>query len=165
MTISMYTDSNLYLKPVTLFEDWLHIEKITNAAEYLKYDPEKPTMTPAQQEDFWHNSVETGKVMIVGIYTQEDDELLGHINLFDFDMTQKSCEMGINVLPPENFGKGIGTAAIPLALDFVKKNTGVLSVYILTHITNIPSQRLFHKCGFKQMEWAGKDEIKMGYWL
>ena len=64
----MYTVSNLYLKPVTLFEDWLHMEKITNSAEYLKYDPEKPMMTPAQQEDFWHRSVETGKVMIVGIY-------------------------------------------------------------------------------------------------
>ena len=43
----MYTVSNLYLKPVTLFEDWLTIEKITNIEEYLKYDPEKPMMPHA----------------------------------------------------------------------------------------------------------------------
>ncbi len=99
---------------------------------------------------------------------KNSSQLIGLIDLFDFDPKNKRAGMGIVVLNEDQRNKGAGSEAIALLCDYAFSTLGLHQIFANVTVDNSPSQHLFEKMGFvkagTKKDWifsAGdyKDEI------
>ncbi len=78
------------------------------------------------------------------IIEKKDRTRIGYINSWTRGKTR---EIGYALVPSER-GKGYGTEAIQIMLDYLFLNTDVIRIQVSTVIGNLPSQRVLEKVGF-----------------
>lgn len=78
-------------------------------------------------------------------------KLLGTVSLFNLDWVNRSAILGIAIYRSENRGRGYGSEAICLALDFAFKNLNLNRVELETFDFNERAQRIYRKIGFKDV--------------
>ncbi len=97
-----------------------------------------------------------------------NDNLLGLIDLYDFDPKNKRVGLGIIISEEKNRGKGYALEAIKLICDYAFSQLAVHQVYANIGEDNLKSMDLFEKAGFQKAgvkrDWnfyAGsfKDEV------
>lgn len=90
-----------------------------------------------------------------------EDELLGLIDLFDFDPKNHRAGVGIIVLQGEHRNKGIGTEAIALLCGYAFSTLQMRQLYANILEDNTASIHLFEKLGFqlvgKKRDWIFAD--------
>ena len=84
------------------------------------------------------------------IVKQENDELIGNIGLNEIDYKNGTAELGIFIGEKENLGKGYGTEAIKLLVDYAFNELRLHSIYLRTYDFNERAQKSYEKCGFKE---------------
>jgi len=88
------------------------------------------------------------EVMLQGtvffIIEKKDGTRIGHINSWT---REKTREIGYALVPSER-GKGYGTEAIKMMLDYLFLNTDVEKIQAPTEQDNLPSQKVLIKAGF-----------------
>lgn len=77
-----------------------------------------------------------------------NDELLGLIDLFDFDPKNKRVGVGLVVANPEKRNKGIGREALDLLINYSFTHLNVHQLYSNIGEDNAASIKLFESCGF-----------------
>ncbi|NER11043.1 diamine N-acetyltransferase [Muriicola jejuensis] len=77
-----------------------------------------------------------------------DGDLIGLIDLFDFDPKNLRVGLGLVVRAEEDRNKGFGAEAIELIVAFAFKSLNVRQVYAHILEDNLASMRLFEKSGF-----------------
>ncbi|AUI57793.1 GNAT family N-acetyltransferase [Amycolatopsis sp. BJA-103] len=82
------------------------------------------------------------------ILRKEDRGYLGDVVLSDFDEHNRSASFRIALTGPGVFGKGYGTEATKLILDFAFDVVGVHRVSLEVFDFNPRAQRVYEKCGF-----------------
>ncbi|MEU3626647.1 GNAT family N-acetyltransferase [Amycolatopsis coloradensis] len=82
------------------------------------------------------------------ILRKEDRGYLGEVVLSDFDGDNRSAAFRIALTGPDVFGKGYGTEATKLILDFAFDVVGVHRVSLEVFDFNPRAQRVYEKCGF-----------------
>ncbi|WP_430907843.1 GNAT family N-acetyltransferase [Maribacter sp. 2-571] len=96
------------------------------------------------------------------------DQVMGLIDLFDFDPIHKRAGIGIVVLKNEHRNSGVGTEAISVLLEYAFHTLDLHQVYANVGADNDTSMHLFQKLGFVQIgvkcDWlytgdGYKDEI------
>ena len=117
---------------VSLFAEW------ANDREYL-----------GEYQDVWEISKEKlGEIMLQGtiffIIEKKDGTKIGHITSWTRGKTR---EMGFALVPNER-GKGYGTEAIQMMVDYLFLNTQVVRIQVQTDEENMPSKRVLEKAGF-----------------
>ncbi|MCE2611897.1 GNAT family N-acetyltransferase [Flavobacteriaceae bacterium D16] len=80
----------------------------------------------------------------------QDHDLLGLIDLFDFDPKNKRAGVGIVVLDSVNRDRGYGSEALSLVCDYVFHTLNLRQVYAHVGEQNKTSIHVFTKLGFKQ---------------
>jgi len=144
----MTKSPNMYLSPLTKAE-YINLFEIAHSEPYLKYDhPDRPVPSIERAVAFWDDKVMTGVCRFWGIYRQGSSELVGVINAFNFNAEKQSCETGINIYPPENFGKGYAMAAYQLLHEFLKQYFNISETCSLTNPLNKPAVRLYQKLSY-----------------
>lgn len=83
---------------------------------------------------------------------------IGEIQLKDIDETKKECTLSIHMQNDRQKGKGYGTIAEQLAVDYAFKVLGMEAVNADTLLKNERSRRVLEKAGF---QCVGRDE---GFW-
>ncbi len=84
--------------------------------------------------------------------------LVGTCNLRDIDPVNRRAELGISLLN-EEIGKGYGSDAIRVLLDYAFRHLNLHKVFLDTLSTNEPGLRAYRACGFleegrlRQHEW------------
>ncbi|SFS56833.1 diamine N-acetyltransferase [Zhouia amylolytica] len=78
-------------------------------------------------------------------------ELIGFIDLFDFDPKNKRAGIGIIILNEANRGKGLGEEALRLLITYGFEHLGLHQVYCNIAESNKPSISLFKKLGFEEI--------------
>ena len=76
---------------------------------------------------------------------------LGLIDLFDFDFKNRRAGVGILVQNIENRGRGYGSEALKLLIDYSFNRLGLHQLYCNISEDNIQSVKLFTKQGFEQI--------------
>jgi diamine N-acetyltransferase len=84
------------------------------------------------------------------------EEMLGLIDLFDFDPQNQRAGLGIVVLESANRNKGVGAEAIGLLCKYAFTILGVRQLYANVGEDNAASIHLFKKLGF-EMAGVKKD--------
>ncbi len=137
----------IYLWPLS-WEAW-------QAAHDLRQPPQDftdyphPQLDPEAELHWWHEQVDRGQVLVMGIFSRQDDHLLGTLKAFDFNPERTRCEIGIEVLQPEDYGHGLGRQGLSLWLAYLQAQ-GVSEVYGLIHPDNQRSRHLFARLQFSE---------------
>ena len=78
-----------------------------------------------------------------------DDKPIGSIGLhLQSDILRKNAEIGY-WLAEDNWGKGIVVDAINQIVKYGFENLDIIRIFARIYGTNIPSQKVVEKCGFK----------------
>ena len=80
----------------------------------------------------------------------KEKEMLGTASLFNCNWIDRSAILGIDILKPENWGKGYGTEAVRLLLDFAFRNLNLNRVELEVFDFNERAQKCYRKTGFKE---------------
>lgn len=91
----------------------------------------------------------------------KNNELLGLIDLFDFDPKNLRAGVGIVVLESKNRNKGVGAEAISLITKYSFTVLNLRQLYANVGEDNLASLHLFKKLGFREVG-VKKDWIRSG---
>lgn len=98
-----------------------------------------------------------------------DGIAVGLIGLLEIDLRNRKAEIYIALGEREYRGKGVAVAAVQLLMNKAFNELGLNRVYLYTERENLPAQRLFEKCGFRQEGLLLEDLIyngrKVDRWL
>lgn len=122
--------------------DW-----INDRAQVLFNAPYKP-VSLAQHEDWFTAIQRRDDVVIFGIRLLESDKLIGSCQLHNINMVHRFAELQIRLGNVAERGKGLGTEALRLLLDFAFKDLNLHRVYLHVFGTNAAAIKMYEKVGF-----------------
>ena len=70
-------------------------------------------------------------------------------NVYFTNIKKTSAQFHIFIGVKSLWGKGIGTKATLLSLNFLRKNYGIKKIYLKVKKENLPAIKVYKKCGFK----------------
>ncbi len=102
---------------------------------------------------FWEPLIQGGREDRVdfAIYERATLRPIGHTNLRDLDGVRRTAEFGITIGVRDLWGKGYGTEATILALDFGFSVLGLHNVMLDTLSYNERAIRAYTKAGFREI--------------
>lgn len=161
-------ENNVTIRPITE-ADTEKIVKWRNAPSVMEHFIYRTPLTAEGHLNWFHNRVQTGEVAQFMICDGENE--VGSVYLRDIDMQNKKCEYGIFIGEDACRGKGVGTAAARLALDYAFGTLGLNRVYLRVFADNIRAMKSYEKAGFRfegrfrqdvLIDGAGYDMVFMG---
>ncbi|WBW95632.1 GNAT family N-acetyltransferase [Oceanirhabdus sp. W0125-5] len=137
------------LKDKKLIYDMLVSPEVKN----LMFDENHP-------EPSWEEFDEEPDSLFSGVLNEEgnyllikvDGEVIGTVSYAFNSGKLKSAELDIWISSTRNLGKGYGTEAIKLVIEFVHSNYGIKTFIIRPWIKNNNAIKAYEKCGFKEIE-------------
>ena len=97
----------------------------------------------------WFESVQRREdTVIFGIRLREDDRLIGSCQLHGISPIHRAAELQIRIGDPALHGKGYGTDAVRLLLDFAFRDLNLRRVYLHVFGDNAAAVRTYEKAGF-----------------
>lgn len=109
--------SQIYLRPITV-EDTDIVLKWRNDPQVVKNFIYRKPISREEHLDWIHNKVEKGLVIQFIVCDKENDKPLGSIYLQNFDEESHRAEWGIFLGEPEVRGRGIGTEAGKILMQY-----------------------------------------------
>ena len=104
-------------------------------------------------EEIFYGSFSSKRLSIDNIARQH----IGNCMFYGFDSYRQQAELGIMIGDKTYWGKGYGTEAVKLMLNYIFSETNLNRIYLHTLKWNDRARKSFSKCGFKEAR-----EIKKG---
>lgn len=95
-----------------------------------------------------HRDIYEVKQLRLVICTNDGDETLGLIDIFDFDPKNRRASLGILIVQKKHRNKGYGKEALNLVCKYCFTHLGLHQVYANVGEDNTSSKLLFEKAGF-----------------
>lgn len=139
---------NVYLSPVNMedlkqYTQWLNDLHITtrlgNATENITMDKEKELLERLDKDGHMYAIIE-----------KETDTLLGNIGLFNINNIHRIAEIGIFIGNSECRGKGYGTEAMRLLMEYGFKILNLYNIMLTVKDFNENAIEAYKKIGFKE---------------
>lgn len=112
----------------------------------------QPRPMTLEQEAAWYGAAATSESDYhFTIYERATSRPIGNCGLHRVDARNRRAEVGILIGEPSARGKGYGTEAMRLLVDFAFTALGLHSVMLWTYEYNLPGQRAYAKVGFREM--------------
>ncbi len=89
---------------------------------------------------------------------------IGNCTCYDIDTVRKEAELGIMIGDRDYWGKGYGTEAVQILMDYVFRVLDIERIVLHTLTWNSRARACFTKCGFIECGWVqrtGNEFIKM----
>ncbi|OGD71826.1 hypothetical protein A3D09_01530 [Candidatus Collierbacteria bacterium RIFCSPHIGHO2_02_FULL_49_10] len=87
--------------------------------------------------------------VFLGVFDRTNDKHVGNVRLEPVDWEKKRATLGIVIGNKEYWGKGIGTEATKLAVDYAFQKLGLDEVELGVISENVRARKTFEKAGFK----------------
>ena len=130
-----------------------------------------PQPTTLEQDEAWFAEISTRRdTTVFTVYERASWRAVGTAYLTDIDQRQRRAEFGILVGEVACRGRGYGTEAARLVLDFAFTVLDLHSVMLTCYEYNLAGRRAYEKAGFRefgrrrQSHWMGGrwwDEVYM----
>ena len=117
-------DGRIYLRLMTR-EDTENIINWRNSDEVRKQFIYQKPFTKESHEKWIETMIETGKVVQMMIVECETDRPIGSVYVRDIDMEHKKGEYGIFIGDVDYLGKGYGTEAAELMIEYAFEFIGL----------------------------------------
>jgi RimJ/RimL family protein N-acetyltransferase len=135
-----------YLSPIDVkdaekFTEWLNDLEITISlilySSVINVDNEKNILENLSKEH------------IYSIIDMETNELIGNCGFADIDQLNQTAEIGIFIGKKDLWGKGYGTEALSLLIDYGFKALNMHNIFLRTYSFNKRAIKCYEKTGFK----------------
>ncbi len=147
----------VYLRPITV-EDTDKVLKWRNSEIVVKNFIYRKEVTREDHLNWLANKVEKGLVHQFVVCLKDGDIPLGSIYLQNFEEEHRKAEWGIFLGETREYGRGIGTEAAKLVLNYAFETLGMHKVISKVLANNIASVRMNEKAGYSH-EALLKDEL------
>ena len=123
-------------------------------------------LTLEQEEKWYERAITRGDTDIFfTIYERTAKRPIGNVDLRDIDHRNRTSLFGIAIGEPDARGKGFGTEATKLMLDFAFTVQGLHSVMLHVLEYNLAGVRAYTKAGFKEFGRRRESHFMGGkYW-
>lgn len=139
--------AGIYLRLMT-HEDTELIVTWRNSEEVRRNFIYQASFTREGHESWIKNMVATGKVIQMIICDLADDTPLGSVYIRDIDRQHRKAEYGIFIGERSARGRGVGTAAARLMLEYCFCVEKLHRVYLRVFASNEQAIRSYEKAGF-----------------
>lgn len=150
-------DGRIYLRLMTR-EDTEKIIRWRNSEEVRKQFIYQQNFTVESHENWIKTMVETGKVVQMMIVLNEGDRPIGSVYVRDIDMEHKKAEYGIFIGEPDCLGKGYGTEAAELMIEYAFEFLGIHKLMLRVYAENERAIKSYEKAGFQKEAYL-KDDV------
>lgn len=137
----------IYLKSIT-YDDTDNIVKWRNKESIKRNFIYQGVFTRESHEQWMQTEVDTGKVVQMIIFTNNDNFPVGSVYLRDIDTLNRKAEYGIFIGEENAQGRGYGTEAAHLMLEFAFEKLKLHKVYLRVLEENKAAQKSYEKAGF-----------------
>ena len=113
------------------------------------------TLTPYSKfalRDYLSNSLQDifqSRQLRLMVVSKKNGESIGTIDMYDFDSINQRAGIGI-LLDAEYRNQGLGVEVLSLSKEYAFRFLMMKQLYAYVPKNNIPSYKLFSKCGYKQ---------------
>jgi RimJ/RimL family protein N-acetyltransferase len=146
---SFLIGEHVTLKPLEK-EDLVHIRKWANDPAIRRLTGEVRPMTQAGVEEFFERVKNDKNRIWFVIVQRKDGRVIGEIGLLRMFQDWRTTDLSIIIGEKDAWGKGYGTKAINLLLDYAFGNLGFHRVAIGVVAFNEAALRFYEKAGFKR---------------
>lgn len=153
-----YRDENIgiYLRLMT-YEDTENIVKWRNSDSVRRNFIYQGLFTKESHENWIRTMVETGKVVQMIIMESKTDTPVGSVYVRDIDHTHHKAEYGIFIGDESTRGKGYGTAAAKLMIQYCFRELGMHKLMLRVYAENPQAIRSYEKAGFEKEAYLRED--------
>ncbi len=142
------TYEGVTIRPITE-QDTANIIKWRNAPSVVEHFIYRTPLDEKSHLNWLHNRVLTGDVAQFVIVDNTDKKDVGSVYLRDIDKTHKKCEYGIFIGEESCRGRGIGSKAAKLALEYAFNELGLNRVFLRVFADNKRAIKSYENAGFK----------------
>ena len=112
--------------------------------------PVRP-MTQEREQGWYDGATRADDMFTFTIYERATGVPIGNTSLMSVDWRNRTAEYGILIGEADARGKGFGTEATSLMLDFAFTALGLHSVYLRVFEYNLGGQRAYARAGFQEV--------------
>lgn len=141
------TSAGIFLRMMT-YEDTEDIVRWRNSDAVRKNFIYQALFTKESHENWIRTKVETGDVVQMIICDLATGKGLGSVYIRDIDRHHNKAEYGIFIGEADARGRGVGTAAAKLMLQYCFEEEKLHRVYLRAFATNEQAIRSYEKAGF-----------------
>ena len=143
----MLTSQNIHLSPIQKEHSETLFNWINNRELVLYNAPYKPVME--QNHEAWMNLIASKKdVHIFGIRENESKKLIGSCQLYSINLHSRNAELQIRIGEASQRGKGYGSDAVKLLLQFGFNDLNLHRIYLHVFSDNTAAIKSYLKCSF-----------------
>jgi len=103
--------------------------------------------------------------LVLGIVPKQSDTLIGVTGLHRIDFKNRHASFGINIGRKDEWGKGYGTEATSLMVQYAFEILNLNRVWLLVYENNARGRRAYEKVGFQQEGVLRQERYHDGrYW-
>ena len=139
--------AGIYLRLMT-YEDTDFIVSWRNSDEVRRNFIYQALFTRESHENWIKTMIETGKVVQLMICETDTDRPVGSVYIRDIDRTHQKAEYGIFIGAAEARGKGYGTAAAKLMIQYCFGELQLHRLFLRVYADNMQAIRSYEKAGF-----------------
>lgn len=154
---SIDEEAGIALRPMT-YDDTDLIIAWRNSDAVRKNFIYQELFTREGHENWIKTMIETGRAVQMMICDTAEGTPLGSVYIRDIDRRHNKAEYGIFIGEPEARGRGIGTAAAKLMLDYCFREERLHRIYLRALSGNRQAIRSYEKAGFVR-EACLKDDV------
>lgn len=138
----------IYLSPINT-EDiekyvyWMNDQNITDNIGRTN------AITTFESEKGWLAAASNNEIKLA-IIKKNNDELIGNCSLIDIDRINRKCTLGIFIGDKENRGKGYGSEALKLLIDYAFNFQNMHSIDLKVFSFNEKAIKCYENIGFKK---------------
>ena len=150
-------NNNVVLRVMTE-NDTANVIKWRNSPLVMENFIYRTPLTEEDHLDWYNNHVKSGDVVQFIIVDTETNTDVGSVYLRDIDYFNKKCEYGIFIGEESYLGKGIGSKAAQLVLDYAFEELYLNRVFLRVFAKNIRAIKSYENAGFKY-EGTCRDDV------
>lgn len=165
----------LYLRSITAedasdrYLSWINDPEVTKGLVTGTHPSEMSALRAYIQQ-----CIEQRDTIMLAICAQENDLHIGNIKLDRFDHVARTAELGIMIGDADYWGKGYGSEACKLVLEYARAGLNLRKVSLTVFSNNPAAIKLYEKLGFEREGTLKKhiyadgdyhDKVWMSYFL
>jgi RimJ/RimL family protein N-acetyltransferase len=143
------TGERMYLRPLEV-EDTEFLQRMITSPEIRRYIGVYWPLNQKAEREWVEGLYKSRESFPFGIALQEGDRLIGSCELRLGPAAHRSADLGIGIAEPASQGKGYGTEAVGLLLEYGFQTLNLNRIELRVYANNPRAIRCYEKCGFSR---------------
>jgi len=140
----------IYLSPMNMEDSGIYVKWLNefNVTDYIANSSRVNSLESVKE---WMKNSLNKQEPIFSIVKLESDEMIGSISLNDIDYIRRNATLGVFIGEDEERGKGYGTEALRLLLDYGFNYFNLNNIMLKVYEFNKIAIKAYEKAGFKEI--------------